>query len=80
MDHLEKASLRELIDQKNRSAAVLREQQVKLLKLKKSPYFGRVDFAREAGARAREAAGTPGARPIYVGVHDFQDENRGETR
>ncbi|WP_211250285.1 hypothetical protein [Fodinicurvata fenggangensis] len=47
MDHIEKIAVRETIDQKMRSGEVLQEQQQKLKKLKKSPYFGRFDFARD---------------------------------
>jgi DNA helicase-2/ATP-dependent DNA helicase PcrA len=70
MDHIEKIAVRQTIEQKMRSGDVLRAQQQKLLKLKRSPYFGRFDFAREG-------AGADGAEPIYVGVHDFRDEETG---
>ncbi len=72
LDHIDKVALRQTIEQKMRSAEVLREQQQKLLKLRKSPYFGRFDFARDGG-------GKTGAEPIYVGVHDCRDEALGRT-
>lgn len=72
LDHIDKVALRQTIEQKTRSAEVLREQQQKLLKLRKSPYFGRFDFAREGN-------GQVGAEPIYVGVHDCRDEASGKT-
>ncbi|MFN4282389.1 MAG: HelD family protein [Alphaproteobacteria bacterium] len=72
LDHIDKVALRQVIEQKTRSAEVLREQQQKLLKLRKSPYFGRFDFAREGNGKA-------GAKPIYVGVHDCRDEASGKT-
>ncbi|MFN3828352.1 MAG: HelD family protein [Micavibrio sp.] len=72
MDHLEKIAVRETVDQKMRSAEVLNQQQKKLLKLKKSPYFGRFDFKRD-----RE--GTAQADAIYVGIHDFYDETNNKT-
>ncbi len=46
MDHIEKIAVRQTIEQAMRSADVLKEQQNKLLKLMRSPYFGRFDFAR----------------------------------
>lgn len=55
-----------------RSGEILREQQKKLLKLRRSPYFGRIDFTRDR-------YGETGAEPIYVGVHDFRDEGTGKT-
>jgi DNA helicase-2/ATP-dependent DNA helicase PcrA len=72
LDHIDKAALRQMIEQKTRSAEVLREQQQKLSKLRKSPYFGRFDFARAGN-------GDAGAEPIYVGVHDCRDEASGKT-
>ena len=65
MDHIDKAALRQSIDQMMRSSDVMREQQSKLLKLRKSPYFARFDFCRH---------GENEPHPYYIGVHDFQDE------
>jgi DNA helicase-2/ATP-dependent DNA helicase PcrA len=70
MDHIDKIAQRQSIDQKARSAEILRAQRDKLTKLRASPYFGRVDFARE---------GEGEARPIYIGVHDFHDEIAGRN-
>ena len=67
MDHLDKAAMRQSIDQMMRSSDVLRAQQIKLRKLRKSPWFGRFDFARD---------GT-GGTPFYIGVHDFRDDRTG---
>lgn len=72
MDHIEKIAIRETINQKMRSAEVIRAQQQKFLKLRRSPYFGRFDFARDNGGHAE-------AEPIYVGVHDFRDEESART-
>lgn len=69
MDHIDKAAMRQSIDQKMRSSDVLRAQQIKLQKLRKSPYFGRFDFARDDG-RAVE--------PVYIGVHDFREDETGQ--
>lgn len=71
LDHIDKIALRQSIDQKTRSAEVLYAQQQKLVKLKNTPYFGRFDFTRDDG---KCDAGQGGAVPVYVGVHDFQDE------
>jgi DNA helicase-2/ATP-dependent DNA helicase PcrA len=73
LDHIDKVAMRQAIDQKTRSAEILQEQQQKLRKLRKSPYFGRLDFARD------KDGGKSGAQPVYVGVHDFQDEQTGRT-
>ncbi|MEX0583239.1 MAG: 3'-5' exonuclease [Sneathiella sp.] len=72
MDHIDKVALRQTIDQKTRSAEVLHEQKQKLLKLRKSPYFGRFDFIRDEDA---DAVSTP----VYVGVHDLRDEQTGKS-
>ncbi|ESR25444.1 HelD family protein [Lutibaculum baratangense] len=71
MDHIEKIAIKQALDQKSRQGEVLKEQQEKLRKLRRSPYFGRFDFSRRASGREKEA--------IYVGVHDFRDENSGRT-
>lgn len=70
LDHIDKVAMRQSIEQKSRSAEVMREQRTKLVKLRDSPYFGRLDFARTDG---------DSAKAIYVGVHDFRDEDSGET-
>lgn len=70
MDHIDKAAMRQSIDQKMRSSDVLRAQQIKLQKLRKSPYFGRFDFLRKDAE---------GGTAYYVGVHDFRDDDSGEA-
>ncbi|MEX1148238.1 MAG: hypothetical protein WEB93_07655, partial [Sphingomonadales bacterium] len=72
LDHLDKAAMRQTIEQKIRSAEVLSAQRQNLLKLRRSPYFGRFDFVRDSAA-------ANDADPIYVGVHDFRDEVSGKT-
>jgi DNA helicase-2/ATP-dependent DNA helicase PcrA len=47
LDHIDKVAMRQAIDQKTSSAEILREQQQKLRKLRKSPYFGRFDIVRD---------------------------------
>lgn len=72
LDHIDKVAMRQAIEQKSRSAEFLQQQRNKLGKMRTSPYFGRFDFARtDDGAGA--------ARPVYVGVHDFRDDNSGDT-
>ncbi len=46
MDHLDKAAMRQSIDQMMRASDVLRAEAIKLEKLRKSPWFGRFDFRR----------------------------------
>ena len=70
MDHIEKIAVRQTIEQTLDTAEVLKEQQQKLLKLQRSPYFGRFDFAR-----AEENTG----ELIYIGIHHFRDEAAQET-
>lgn len=63
MDHLEKNAVREAVSQ----IAMLGEASVakrqRLFRLKDIPYFGRIDFTKNTSTQ-----------PIYVGVHNFQDE------
>ncbi|MEX2642276.1 MAG: 3'-5' exonuclease [Acetobacterales bacterium] len=68
MDHIEKIAVRQAIEQTMRSTEILREQQQKLIKLRRSPYFGRFDFKRDNDQESK---------PVYVGVHDFRDEVEG---
>lgn len=70
MDHIEKIAVRQTIEQTLDSAEVLKAQHGKLLKLMRSPYFGRFDFARQGSDRSE---------PVYVGVHHFHDEAANRT-
>ncbi|MEX2333296.1 MAG: hypothetical protein WD600_03500, partial [Pseudohongiella sp.] len=70
MDHIEKIAVRSTVEQVLDSAEALKVQQQKLLKLIRSPYFGRFDFQRDNG-NASEA--------VYVGVHHYHDEMAGQT-
>ena len=70
MDHIDKAGMRQSIDQMMRSSDVLRAQARKLEKLRKSPYFGRFDFRRTD--RNEKLS-------YYVGIHDFRDEETHEA-
>ena len=70
MDHIEKIAVRQTIEQTLDTAEVLKEQQQKLAKLQRSPYFGRFDFVRREGDVGE---------PVYIGVHHFRDEEAQET-
>jgi len=70
MDHIEKIAVRQTIEQTAQSAENLSARHQKLLKLQRSPYFGRFDFTRRDSDEATA---------IYVGVHDFRDEASGRT-
>jgi DNA helicase-2/ATP-dependent DNA helicase PcrA len=72
MDHIDKVAIRQSIEQKMRSGEILKAQQQKLRKLARSPYFGRIDFAREGTL-------VEAAEAIYLGVHDFRDDISGRT-
>lgn len=65
MDHIEKISARESIEQSVMVGDNILGQQKKLLKLQRSPYFGRLDFSR---------TGVAHAEPVYIGIHHFYDE------
>ena len=66
MDHIEKISARQSIEQSVMTGEAVLAQQKRLLKLARSPYFGRFDFAR---------TGSTPVEAIYVGVHHFHDEH-----
>lgn len=65
MDHIEKIAVRHTIEQTLDSAEFLERRHKKLLKLMRSPYFGRFDFLK---------TGEGSSEPIYIGVHHFHDE------
>jgi len=65
MDHVEKVSTRQSIQQTIMSGEKFAEYRARLQKLRSSPYFGRVDFIPE---------GKPQPEKIYVGIHHFRDE------
>ncbi|MCA1759594.1 MAG: helicase, partial [Bacteroidales bacterium] len=66
MDHLEKNAMREAIT----NTAALGDHSVdkkkRLLRLRNVPYFGRIDFRKN---------GDVNPLPVYVGVHNFYDED-----
>ncbi|MEX2491256.1 MAG: 3'-5' exonuclease [Nitrospirales bacterium] len=65
MDHVEKAATRESIHQAVRTGESVLAHRKRLLKLMRSPYFGRFDFVREGHVQPEA---------IYVGIHHYQDE------
>ena len=66
MDHVEKLTVRQSIDQLSRAGEHRSSRQLALSRLYQSPYFGRVDFQR---------ADDGDARPLYVGMHAFQGDD-----
>lgn len=70
MDHIEKIASRESIDQSVRSGDFLWAKKKRLLKLQRSPYFGRFDVARPDQS---------GADPVYIGIHHFFDDDAREN-
>ena len=68
LDHVEKIAARESIRIAATSGEAVQAQRRRLLRLLRSPYFGRIDFAR-AGDRVAE--------PIYIGIHHFSDTEAG---
>ena len=84
MDHIEKIAVRQTIEQKMRSGEVVRGQQQKLVKLRRTPYFGGFNFIREGSENGnknknKNENGDSEAEVIYVGVHDFQDGASNKT-
>lgn len=65
MDHVEKISVRQSVDQVIYTGEAVVEKSKRVSKLIDSPYFGRFDFIEQGG---------DAENPIYVGVHAFFDE------
>jgi DNA helicase-2/ATP-dependent DNA helicase PcrA len=65
MDHVEKVSTRQSIQQTIMSGEKFAEYRARLQKLRLSPYFGRVDFIPEDGQQPQA---------IYIGIHHFRDD------
>lgn len=70
MDFIEKIASRQSIEQSELSGQALADQRKRLMKLRKSAWFGRFDF---------EALGQKGAKPYYIGVHHFHDDEAVQT-
>ncbi|MFO7879121.1 MAG: HelD family protein [Bacteroidota bacterium] len=64
MDHLEKNAMRETIFNYTLQGEHTVENRKRLMRLKDTAYFGRIDFQEKGGDSPRK---------IYVGVHNFQD-------
>ncbi|MEX2382452.1 MAG: 3'-5' exonuclease [Opitutales bacterium] len=64
MDHVEKVSVKQSIDQISRLGEHGVGRQNRMAKLVNSPYFGRIDFQPAADGRIH---------PVYIGVHSFHD-------
>lgn len=64
MDHLEKNTMREAINNNAAIGDFSVEKKMRLLRLKNVPYFGRIDFKEKSGRESEV---------IYVGVHNFRD-------
>lgn len=67
MDHVEKVSVRQSVEQGALVGEAAVEKRKRLFKLLQSPYFGRIDF-RENGKNTEQ--------PVYIGVHAFTDEQQ----
>ncbi|MFH7320542.1 HelD family protein [Desulfurivibrio sp. D14AmB] len=65
MDHVEKITTRQLVEQRSMLGEHDLARKNRLLKLLLAPYFGRFDFTRE---------GETQPLPVYVGIHTFFDE------
>lgn len=65
MDHVEKISARQTVSEMGDLGVHAAEGLARLVRLQKSPYFGRIDFARKSHSMAE---------PVYIGVHSFYDD------
>ncbi len=70
MDFIEKIASRQTIEQSELSGEALGRMRTRLLKLKKSPWFGCFDFRAENADQARS---------FYIGVHHFHDDEVNKT-
>src|SRR6056297_1150618 len=65
MDHLEKNAMREAITNTAAVGDHSVDKRKRLMRLRTVPYFGRIDFRKN---------GNEQPVPVYVGVHNFLDE------
>lgn len=65
MDHVEKISVRQSVDQFVSTADAVQDRGKRIRKLLATPYFGRFDFCEQGQAEALV---------VYIGVHAFFDE------
>ncbi len=65
MDHVEKVAVRQSVTQIAMSGENALERKKRLLKLLRSPYFGRIDFIENDSSTI----------PLYIGIHSFYDFN-----
>lgn len=70
MDHLEKNAVRESVGQIAMLGEASVDKKKRLERLRDIAYFGRFDFREQSADHAK---------PIYLGIHNFQDEESGET-
>ena len=70
MDFIEKIASRQSIEQSELLGDALAGRRRRLLKLKRSPWFGRFDFSTDDSKQAQ---------PFYIGVHHFHDDAANRT-
>ena len=66
MDHVEKVSVRQSVTQIVLTGENALARRIRLMKLKQSPYFGRVDFTEKSDSKTL---------PIYIGIYSFYQLN-----
>ncbi|MEB2785238.1 HelD family protein [Algoriphagus persicinus] len=69
MDHLEKNAIREAVGQIAMMGEAAVDKKRRLHRLRDIPYFGRIDFAKVG----------KDLETIYIGVHNFRDENANQN-
>lgn len=70
MDHLEKNAIRESVTNIAMQGEASVDKRKRLHRLKDVTYFGRIDFKNKKQSKSA---------PIYIGVHNFQDETSKEN-
>lgn len=70
MDHVEKVSVRQSIEQMALIGEHSLAKKKRLIRIKKTPYFGRIDFSTN---------GEENKIPVYIGIHTFTDPENDEN-
>lgn len=70
MDHVEKVAVRQSVTQIALTGENALAKRKRLIKLKQSPYFGRIDFTEQSETKAL---------PLYIGIHSFYDNDENEN-
>ncbi len=70
MDHVEKVSVRQSVQQAALTGEAALERKKLLKKLMLSPWFGRIDFIKNSNKNET---------PVYIGIHAYYDETKNKN-